>query len=136
MNKDAQTYSGTHGHFYDQNGNELTECIGFELTEEFDKAESKRAGKLRKGHRVVSSSVSMTATFERTANVQKLIRELANSPEKKVNFIGELDDPVAGRYRVAVKGFSPDSLALAKWEHGAIDEDTSLEGTVDDYEFI
>ncbi|ELK39038.1 MULTISPECIES: phage tail tube protein [Brevibacillus] len=136
MSKDAQTYSGTHGHFYDQNGNELTECIGFELTEEFDKAESKRAGKLRKGHRVVSSSVSMTATFERTSNVQKLIMELAKNPEGKVNFIGELDDPIAGKYRVAVIGFSPDSLSIAKWSHGELDEDTSLEGTVDDYDPI
>ncbi|MGG1662884.1 phage tail tube protein [Brevibacillus sp. NRS-1366] len=132
----AETYSGTHGHFFDRNGNELDECIGFELNEEFDKAESKRAGRLRKGHRVVSSSVSMTATFERTSNVQKLIQELSANPEKKVNFIGALDDPVAGKYRVAVKGFSPDSLALAKWAHGEIDEDTPLEGTVDDYEFI
>ncbi|MEK3744713.1 phage tail tube protein [Brevibacillus sp. FSL K6-0770] len=136
MNKDAQTFSGVHGHFYDQNGNELNECIGFELNEEFDKAESKRAGRLRKGHRIVASSVSMTATFERTSNVQKIIQAIANNPEKKINFIGELDDPVAGKYRVAVKGFLPDSLALAKWSHGELDEDTSLEGTVDDYEFI
>ncbi|WP_400162923.1 phage tail tube protein [Brevibacillus sp. TJ4] len=132
----AETYSGTHGHFYNQNGKEFSECIGFELTEDFEKGESKRAGRLRKGHRVLSSSVSMTATFERTSQIQELIQEIAASPEKKVNFIGELDDPVAGKYRVAVTGFSPDSLSLAKWNHGELDEDTSLEGTVDDYEFI
>lgn len=136
MTKDAQTFSGTHGHFYDQNGNELTECVGFELTEEFDKSESKRAGRLRKGHRVVGSSVSMTVTFERTTNVQKLIQALAENPEGKVNFIGELDDPVAGKYRIAVYGFSPDSLPLGKWTHGELDEDTELEGTVDDYDFV
>ncbi|MFP3390603.1 phage tail tube protein [Brevibacillus sp. SIMBA_040] len=132
----AETFSGTHGHFYNQNGKELPECTGFELNEEFEKGESKRAGRLRKSHRVLASSVSMTATFERTADIQEIIKEIAASPEKKVNFIGELDDPVAGKYRVAVTGFSPDSLALAKWSHGELDEDTSLEGTVDDYEFI
>ncbi|BAH44508.1 MULTISPECIES: phage tail tube protein [Brevibacillus] len=131
-----ETYSGTHGHFYDQNGRELPECIGFELSEEFEKGESKRAGQLRKRHRVLASSVSMTATFERTSDIQQLIMEIAANPEKKVNFIGELDDKVAGKYRVAVTGFCPDSLSLAKWSHGELDEDTSLEGTVDDYEFI
>ncbi|MDH6351928.1 phage tail tube protein [Brevibacillus sp. 1238] len=132
----AETFSGTHGHFYDKNGKELPECIGFELTEDFEKGESKRAGRLRKSHRVLASTVNMTATFERTADIQELIVAIAANPEKKVNFIGELDDPVAGKYRVAVTGFSPDSLALLKWSHGELDEDTSLEGTVDDYEFI
>lgn len=132
----AETFSGTHGHFYNQNGKELPECTGFELNEEFEKGESKRAGRLRKSHRVLASSVSMTVTFERTADIQAVIMEIAANPEKKANFIGELDDPVAGKYRVAVTGFAPDSLALAKWSHGELDEDTTLEGTVDDYEFI
>lgn len=132
----AETFSGVNGHFYDQNGNELTECIGFELTEEFEKAETKRAGKRRKGNRIVASSVSMTATFERTANVQALIRHFAENPDTKANFIGQMDDPVAGKYGVEIIGFSPDSLALAQWSHGELDEDTTLEGTVDDYKFV
>jgi hypothetical protein len=133
---DKETFSGTHGHFYDQNGNELTEAIEFELTEEFEKAQSRRMGKLRRRNRITASDVTMSVTFERTANVQALIRYLAENPEKKVNFMGRMDDPVAGKYGVAVVGFSPDSLTLAKWAHGEIDEDTPLEGTVDDYEFV
>lgn len=132
----AETYSGTHGHFYDQNGRELTEAVAFELSEEFEKAESKRAGKRRKSHRVVASTVAMTVTFERTSNVQELIRFFAENPEEKANFVGRMDDPVAGKYGVQVIGFSPDSLMLAQWTHGEIDEDTPLEGTVDDYKLI
>ena len=129
-----EVMNGLYGYCYDENGQQLQSTQSFEAIVEFEKEAIKQAGKFLDSHKVMGGSGSGTLMIHKLDS--RLQKKIADDPTAKYNYIGKLADPTAkGEEAVMYKGVSFDSVALTKYELGAIVE-AEFPFTFDDFEYI
>lgn len=111
--------NGTYGSFYDENGQEVQGTEEFEANVEFDKEAISMAGKLMKGHKVVSAEGKGKVTLQHIDT--RMQKKIADDPTAKYNFIGKLADPTAkGEEAVLLEGVSFDNVTLLAFKLGEL----------------
>ncbi|MGP9042102.1 phage tail tube protein [Cytobacillus kochii] len=129
-----EVISGTHGHVYDENGNELSTTQEFEGNLEYEKEEIKLPGKFMASHKVMGATGSGSIMFLKVDS--RLQRKIAENPTAKYNYIGSLKDPTSrGEERVLFIGVSFDGVPLGGHSMGELVE-IELDFTFDDFKYL
>lgn len=129
-----EVINGLYGYVYDENGKQMQETKGFEANVDYDKEEVLQAGKLMKGHKVMTASGSGTITAHKVDS--RLSRKAADNPHAKYNFSAKLADPTArGEEYIMFIGVSFDSAQLMSFELGELLE-VEMDFTFDDFKYM